>query len=191
MDRLRDIVWSEEAFHSLVLEPKQKVLIHSLVKQHKHRAALFDDIVVGKGKGLIGLLSGGPGCGKTLTAEAVAEVTGRPLYVVSAGELGTVVTDVDQNLTKILELSRTWGAVLLLDEAEVFLQQRSTTDINRNALVSVFLRQLEYFQGILFLTTNMVAQFDPAFESECIMVGLVGRSDLPRPHPLFHPLSRS
>jgi len=175
MDHLQDIVWSEEAFRSLVLGSKQKILIHSLVKQHARRAALFDDIVAGKGQGLIGLLSGGPGCGKTLTAEAVAEVTGRALYVVSAGELGTVVTDVDKNLTKILELSRTWDAVLLLDEAEVFLQKRSTTDINRNALVSIFLRQLEYYQGILFLTTNLIAECDPAFESECICCGFHGQ----------------
>jgi SpoVK/Ycf46/Vps4 family AAA+-type ATPase len=166
MDRLQDIVWSDEAFKSLVLGSKQKVLIHSLVKQHARRSALFDDVVAGKGKGLVGLLSGGPGCGKTLTAEAMAEVTGRPLYVVSAGELGTVLTDVDKNLTDILELSRTWNAVLLLDEAEVFLQRRGSTDINRNALVSIFLRQLEYYQGVLILTTNLIGQCDPAFESE-------------------------
>jgi SpoVK/Ycf46/Vps4 family AAA+-type ATPase len=168
VDRLQDVAWSDEAFRSLVLGSKQKTLILSLVKQHASNAALFDDVVVGKGKGLIGLLSGGPGCGKTLTAEAVAEVTHRPLYAVSAGELGTAVTDVDKNLVRILELSRTWNAVLLLDEAEVFLQTRSTTDINRNALVSIFLRQLEYYQGVLILTTNLIAQCDPAFESKCM-----------------------
>lgn len=125
----------------------------------------FDDIVIGKGKGLIGLLCGNPGCGKTLTAEAVAEVTHRPLYVVSAGELGTRPQEVDKNLAQILELAHTWRTVLLLDEAEVFLHQRSTTDLARNALVSIFLRQLEYYQGILILTTNMIKQCDPAFES--------------------------
>lgn len=178
MDRTQDISWSDEPFNSLVLGSKQKTLIHSLVKQHSRRAALFDDIVAGKGKGLIGLLSGNPGCGKTLTAEAVAEVTHRALYVVSAGELGTDITHVDTNLTKILELSRTWDAVLLLDEAEVFLQRRSTTDVNRNALVSIFLRQLEYYQGILILTTNLIAQCDAAFESEYIDWVSVDRSSL-------------
>ncbi|KAI5116472.1 hypothetical protein M0805_001635 [Coniferiporia weirii] len=165
IDRLRDVIWSEEAFRRLVLGEKQKQLIHALVRQHSARAALFDDIVVGKGKGLIGLLSGNPGCGKTLTAEATAEITHRPLYVVSAGELGTQPEDVDQRLSRIFELAHIWNAVLLLDEAEVFLQERSTTDVARNALVSIFLRQLEYYQGILILTTNMLAQCDPAFES--------------------------
>ncbi|KAJ7642836.1 P-loop containing nucleoside triphosphate hydrolase protein [Mycena rosella] len=165
MDRLDDIAWSDEAFHSLVLGAKQKMLIHSLFKSHTAHAAQFDDIVKGKGKGLIGLFSGSPGCGKTLTAEAVAEMTRRPLYSVSAGELGTVPKELDERLTLILDIAQTWDAVLLLDEAEVFLQQRSTTDVTRNALVSIFLRQLEYFQGILILTTNLIANCDAAFES--------------------------
>jgi len=55
--------------------------------------------------------------------------------------------------------------VLLLDEADVFLYQRGSNDVMRNALVSIFLRQLEYYQGILFLTTNMIAQCDMASES--------------------------
>ncbi|KAG1732891.1 P-loop containing nucleoside triphosphate hydrolase protein [Suillus paluster] len=165
LDRLQDIAWSQESFDSLVLGPKQKSLIHALVKQHESQTSQFDDIVQGKGKGLVGLLAGPPGCGKTLTAEAVAEVTRRPLYYVSAGELGTDAKAVDKALIQILELAQKWKAVLLLDEADVFLYQRSSNDVIRNALVSIFLRQLEYYQGILFLTTNMIAQCDLAFES--------------------------
>ena len=55
--------------------------------------------------------------------------------------------------------------MVLIDEADVFLEERSVHDINRNALVAVFLRQLEYFAGILFLTTNRVSTFDDAFQS--------------------------
>jgi SpoVK/Ycf46/Vps4 family AAA+-type ATPase len=179
MDRLQDITWSAESYNSLVLGLKHKTLIRSLVMQHKRRAKLFDDIVAGKGQGLIGLFSGGPGCGKTLTAEAIAEITFRPLYVVSAGELGTTAVDVDKNLTQILELARTWDAVLLLDEAEVFLQKRTAADINRNALVSIFLRQLEYYKGILILTTNMIQTCDPAFESGCTIKTRALYADLP------------
>jgi hypothetical protein len=92
------------------------------------------------------------------------------LYAVSAGELGTTPEQVDKRLTNILQLSETWNAVLLLDEADVFLQQRGVGDVNRNALVSIFLRQLEYFQGVLVLTTNMVQQIDPAFESNSDLI---------------------
>jgi len=55
--------------------------------------------------------------------------------------------------------------VLLLDEADVFLARRNWTDVHRNALVSVFLRRLEYYSGIMFLTTNIVGLIDEAFKS--------------------------
>lgn len=50
-----------------------------------------------------------------------------------------------------MDIAHSWGAVLLLDEADVFLEKRQHQDVHRNALVSIFLRLLEYFQGILFL----------------------------------------
>ena len=86
MARLREITWSDDAFESLVLGSTQKRLIHALVSEHAKQRSDFDDVIQGKGRGLIGLLAGSPGCGKTLTAEAVAETTRRPLYAVSAGE---------------------------------------------------------------------------------------------------------
>lgn len=88
-----------------------------------------------------------------------------PLYAVSAGELGTNPARLETELQKILDIAHSWGAVLLLDEADVFLEKRESHDIHRNALVSIFLRLLEYFQGILFLTTNRVNTFDEAFQS--------------------------
>jgi len=68
-----------------------------------------------------------------------------------------------------MDIAHSWGAVLLLDEADVFLEKREVHDIHRNALVSIFLRLLEYFQGILFLTTNRVETFDDAFQSRIHM----------------------
>jgi SpoVK/Ycf46/Vps4 family AAA+-type ATPase len=85
--------------------------------------------------------------------------------MVGAGELGTDSRTLETQLSRILDIAHVWGAVLLLDEADVFLERRSVHDLQRNALVSIFLRLLEYFQGILFLTTNRVETFDEAFQS--------------------------
>lgn len=74
----------------------------------------------------------------------------------SAGELGTDSRVLERELQKTLKICHAWGAILLLDEADVFLEKRDLHEIHRNALVCIFLRQLEYFQGILFLTTNRV-----------------------------------
>jgi SpoVK/Ycf46/Vps4 family AAA+-type ATPase len=89
----------------------------------------------------------------------------RPLYVIGSGDLGTNASGLDHELTRIFDVAHSWNAVVLIDEADVFLEERSVHDLYRNALVAVFLRQLEYFQGILFLTTNRVKTFDEAFES--------------------------
>jgi len=83
---------------------------------------------------------------------------------ISAGELGTSVEKLEVQLPLIFQRADKWNAVLL-DEADVFLEQRSLHDVHRNALVSVFLRELEYYQGIMFLTTNRVKQIDDAIAS--------------------------
>ncbi|KAK4129775.1 P-loop containing nucleoside triphosphate hydrolase protein [Parathielavia appendiculata] len=165
VEELKPIEWNTRCFDELVLDPAIKKTVQALVSTHAQKRESFDDIVKGKGMGLVCVLHGPPGVGKTLTAECVAEFVKRPLYMVSSGDLGTCSADLDRNLTRIMDMTATWRAVLLIDEADVFLERRSLHDLHRNAMVSVFLRVLEYYAGILFLTTNRVATFDDAFKS--------------------------
>lgn len=125
----------------------------------------FDDVIEGKGRGIIILLCGPPGVGKTLTAESVAEEMKVPLYMMSAGDLGLDPRSVESKLQGILDMCTRWNAILLLDEADVFLEERSLHELERNKLVSIFLRVLEYYEGVMFLTTNRVQTFDAAFQS--------------------------
>ncbi|KAF4633671.1 hypothetical protein G7Y89_g4442 [Cudoniella acicularis] len=165
LDCVHEITWNDRAFSSLVLPNDTKDLVLAFAQSQIQREQAFDDIIEGKGKGIIMLLSGPPGVGKTLTAEAVAETMRVPLYMMSAGDLGTEPTEVEESLTQILAMTTKWKAVLLLDEADVFLEARSKHDLERNKLVSIFLRILEYFEGFLFLTSNRVEDIDAAFES--------------------------
>ncbi|KAL8909443.1 MAG: hypothetical protein Q9171_005041 [Xanthocarpia ochracea] len=160
-----EIKWNESAFESLVLPNDQKELILALTESQVANKDSFDDVIQGKGRGMIMLLSGPPGVGKTLTAESVAENMRAPLYMMSAADLGLESSNVEASLSNVLEMSTKWNAVLLLDEADVFLEQRSAHDLERNKLVSIFLRMLEYYEGILFLTTNRVDNIDAAFQS--------------------------
>jgi hypothetical protein len=161
----------ETAFDQLVMERNQKNVILSLIAQHfrdKESATAANeqvDIVRGKGKGLIILLHGAPGVGKTTTAEGVAELFARPLFQITCGDLGTTAESVEASLETHFSLANRWGCILLLDEADVFLAKRTPQDFKRNGLVSVFLRVLEYYAGILFLTTNRIGDFDEAFGS--------------------------
>lgn len=127
------------------------------------------DLVRGKGKGLVILLHGAPGVGKTSTAETAADAFGKILLPITCGDLGLTAADVESELSEKFHLAELWGCVLLLDEADVFLARRNNTDLKRNSLVSVFLRVLEHFTGVLFLTTNRVGAFDEAFKSRIHM----------------------
>ncbi|KAI0401355.1 hypothetical protein F4802DRAFT_580426 [Xylaria palmicola] len=164
LDLVSDVVWNKDAFESLVLDNKTKRLIRALVS-NQLEAEKSTDLISGKGNGLILLLHGGPGTGKTLTAESVAEIAEKPLYPVTCGDIGTEPELVEMYLESVLHLGKTWGCVVLLDEADVFLEQRRLEDLQRNALVSVFLRVLEYYDGMLILTSNRVGTFDEAFKS--------------------------
>jgi SpoVK/Ycf46/Vps4 family AAA+-type ATPase len=149
-----------------VLKPQKKELIKALITVHiSGKNSHQSDIIEGKGKGLIILLHGSPGTGKTLTAESIAEFTEKPLYRVTCGDIGTDPDTVEKYLESVLFIGTVWECVVLLDEADVFLEERTPTDLQRNAVVSCFLRVLEYFEGILILTSNRIGAFDEAFKS--------------------------
>ncbi|KAI1821816.1 P-loop containing nucleoside triphosphate hydrolase protein [Xylaria intraflava] len=165
VDKVSPIKWDEKCFDSLVLDATTKRTVQALVSMHSKERENMDDIVSGKGRGLVCVLHGPPGVGKTLTAECVAEYVQRPLYMVSSGDLGVSSTGLDESLNRVMDMAATWKAVLVIDEADVYLERRSQFNMHRNAMVSVFLRVLEYYNGILFLTTNRVNTFDDAFKS--------------------------
>ncbi|KAI9838308.1 MAG: hypothetical protein M1819_005576 [Sarea resinae] len=178
VEDLRAIKPQLDGFNNLKLQPGHKTMVQALVRSHftekvskmsEGEEALEFDLVRGKGKGLIVLLHGAPGTGKTSTAECVAAANGKPLFPITCGDLGLSAPDVERELNDIFHLAQQWDCVLLLDEADVFLAQRTKTDLKRNSLVSVFLRVLEYYTGILFLTTNRVGAFDEAFKSRIHM----------------------
>lgn len=127
----------------------------------------FQDIISSKGGGAVILCAGSPGTGKTLTAEVYAEVMGRPLYSVQASQLGTTPDDLEGELLKVFTRAQRWNAILLIDEADVYVAARGS-DLQQNAIVGVFLRVLEYYGGVLFMTTNRADLVDDAIASRCI-----------------------
>ena len=179
IDLLRDIEGKDSldgqnsSFEDLVIPDEYKRIVKALVESHALGSKLKSgdkqqiDLIRGKGKGLIILLHGVPGVGKTSTAESVASYTRRPLFPITCGDIRQTTFEVERNLKAIFLLARKWGYVLLLDKADVFLAKREKGggNINRNALVSIFLRTLKYYSGILFLAINRIDSFDKAFKS--------------------------
>lgn len=147
----------------LILPTEVKELVNILISGAADR---MEDIVSGKSGGVIVLATGVPGTGKTLTAEVMSEQIKRPLYTVQCAQLGTNEEELEKKLKQVLDRCKRWGAVLLIDEADVYVRARGT-DIKQNAIVGVFLRLLERFQGVLFLTSN-IQELDDAIVSRAI-----------------------
>jgi ATPase family associated with various cellular activities (AAA) len=127
------------------------------------------DSIEGKGSGNIILCKGVSGVGKTLTPEIYSEIIQKPLLPVHSGILGTDSSTIEKNLQEVFRKAELWQAVLLIDEADIFVSQRGQ-DLEHNAIVAVFLRTLEYFKGLFFMTTNRPDDIDEAILSRCAAI---------------------
>ena len=135
-------------FEDLVLPASHKKLLQAVVRNQISEPLLSSDVTEGvpepfsmdlvksKGKGLVILLHGAPGVGKTSTAECIAEQLNRPLLPITCGDIGTYVKEAEATLSRHCELAYRWRCVLLLDEADIFLTKRESGDLQRNGLVS-------------------------------------------------------
>ncbi|KAK4189827.1 ATPase, AAA-type, core [Podospora australis] len=168
MDSLTEITWKEDSWATLMLGSAQKRILRALVESHICPDNARDQAAQ-KGKGCVILLHGSPGSGKTLTAETSADASRRLLITSSLDELNKddIPSVFEYHLKRLLQYATRWKAVVLLDEADVFLEKRDDAPggEKRNALVAVFLKHLEFFSGIVFLTTNRAKSFDPAMKS--------------------------
>jgi AAA+ superfamily predicted ATPase len=154
-------VYDDTVDQKLVLPKEVKNFLEVLIEHSKNK---FEDIIGGKEGGTIVLIEGSPGIGKTLTAEVYSEKMHRPLYKVQSSQLGINAGTVEKQLKEVLQRAERWGAILLIDEADVYIHERGT-DIGQNAIVGVFLRVLEYYRGVLFMTTNRGTTVDDAIIS--------------------------
>ncbi|KAG5747777.1 hypothetical protein H9Q69_009751 [Fusarium xylarioides] len=166
IENLTDIQWNTQAFSNLVIDEAEKRLLVGFVGATKNgQLQNFDDFVHGKGKGLVMRLCGPPGTGKTFTAESVSETLKRPLYRLDTSDLVMDPNKLEGNLKTALDRCARWDATLLLDEADVFLEKRTSSNLAQNEMTTIFLRLLEYYKGVMILTTNRYPAIDPAFES--------------------------
>ena len=158
---LTEYVYDSALIDKLVLPEERKELVSMLVEGAD---LALDDIVKGKTGGIIVVCTGPPGTGKTLTAEVFSEQVKRPLYCVQCSQLGTDEAQLEKELKIVLNRAQRWKAILLIDEADVYVHERGN-DIQQNAIVGVFLRVLEYYRGILFMTSNRETVIDDAIMS--------------------------
>jgi SpoVK/Ycf46/Vps4 family AAA+-type ATPase len=163
ISEISEIQFDKTAFDRTVIPDRFKKMIANLTKNFYTTEC--SNFVRGKGRGLVFLLDGRPGVGKTLTAHGISELLELPLYSIGSGDLGTDPKEIEHKLKRVFKMVEHWNGITLIDEADVFMSKRTEYDIKYNACVSVFLRLIETYSGILFLTTNKGIHIDEAFKS--------------------------
>ncbi|QQK48046.1 ATPase, AAA-type, core [Penicillium digitatum] len=141
------------------LEGATKIILLSLAKTRLGMIPTvpFDEVIDGKGQGFNLLLNGPPGVGKTFMVEATSEHFKLPLYSISAGELVVNHGDsnaLEQQLETVFKIAKHFDAVLLLNEADAFMEQRTSYHDTHNRPVTIFLR-----------SWNIIKEFFSNFES--------------------------
>ena len=162
VEYLSEYKYDTKAINRLFLPDKITNILKKVFSTAKED--LVGDIVSGKHGGMIIMAWGNPGIGKTSSAEVFAELMKTPLYLLDISELGTSANNVENNLSTIFRRVEKWNTIILFDEVDVFLSQRDT-DLERSAIVGIFLRMMDYFQGVMFFTTNRPEVIDNAIHS--------------------------
>lgn len=161
--------WSRARFQDLILPRMLAEQVHELLDAARLGRAVVEGWGLGGqltgGRGVVALLHGAPGTGKTLTAEVVAGELNRPLLrSVVPAMLSKWVGETERRLNRLFETARKHNAVVLLDEVDALLMERGTGHASRHddAHVSCLLDLLERHDGVVLMATNRPAVLDPA-----------------------------
>jgi AAA+ superfamily predicted ATPase len=122
----------------------------------------------GRGTGLGALLSGPPGTGKTMAAEVIAGDLGLDLYKVDlSGLVSKYIGETEKNLRRVFTEARTSNAILFFDEADALFGRRTEVsdahDRYANIETSFLLQEMEQYEGVVLLATNLRQNVDDAF----------------------------
>jgi SpoVK/Ycf46/Vps4 family AAA+-type ATPase len=161
-------------FDDVVLPPSTRRALDQALAQVTSHDLIFNRWGLGErhptGLALAFNFAGPSGTGKTICAEAIAHSLRRRLLLVRYADVESMwMGETPKNVSALFRLAREENAVLLFDEADAIASRRSSSvefgmQRESNTVVNVMLQELESFNGVVIFTTNLAANFDPAFE---------------------------
>lgn len=169
-DHISDIIYDKNPLSTISCDNIKLDMIVKIIKQHLINERSSKPIIINnRNRGKIFLLHGPPGCGKTMTSEIVAEYFKLPLLNVNLGDLYSTPANFSEKLKENFELAQRWNAIMLIDEADTIMQQRDN-NMKNNVYTSIFLKEIEFYTGIIFMTTNRLQIIDEAFRSRISLI---------------------
>ena len=172
LERLARRIEPRAGWDDLVVSDAVAGALRDLAARARHGARVLVEWQMGarttRGRGVVALFAGPSGTGKTLSAEVLANDLGLDLYVVDlASVVDKYIGETEKNLDRIFQEAQRVNGVLLFDEADALFGKRSGVEDARdryaNIEVAYLLQQMEAFEGIAILTTNLRGNLDDAF----------------------------
>ena len=168
--RLSAVIQPRFSLEDVVMSPKTRDAIEDALVEIRNKGLIFQrwgmKKVIKKVKGLSLLFAGPPGTGKTMTAEAIAKVLGKPIMIVNYAQLENMwVGETEKNIEAVFQQASEKDAVLFFDEADAVFHRRGMTIAPwTNRDVNVLLNHLENFPGVCILATNLARVMDRALD---------------------------
>ncbi len=164
-------------FEQIIMPEDTKKIIFDALNVIKHKELIYKvwgfENVDSKPRSVLNFY-GPPGTGKTMCAHAIAKHLSKPLLALNYSEIESkYVGDAPKNLKKAFDTAKELDAVMFFDEADSFLGKRienvsQGAEQALNSLRSQMLILLEDFEGVVLFATNLVTNFDKAFNSRIL-----------------------
>lgn len=164
-------------FEQIILPDETRKTIFDALNVIKHKDLVYKtwgfEQIDSKPRSVLNFY-GPPGTGKTMCAHAIAKHLSKPLLALNYSEIESkYVGDAPKNLKKAFDTAKELNAVMFFDEADSFLGKRienvsQGAEQALNSLRSQMLILLEDFEGVVLFATNLVTNFDKAFNSRIL-----------------------
>ena len=170
--KLGKILFPDIRLSDVKLKPERRELLENIIGSVRVSNEVLSEWKLGKkysyGNGVSVLLSGPPGTGKTMSANAIAAELGIPLYQIKLSNVvDKYIGETEKNLERIFSFAEKANVVLFFDEADSLFGKRSdvkdSKDKYANNEISYLLQRIEAYSGIVILSTNIKGNIDPAF----------------------------
>jgi len=172
LDGLAERIQPSARWDDLVLPERESAALRDLLRHTRFRSTVFEQWrLTGsdrRGAGVTALFAGPSGTGKSLAAEVIAAELHVDLYRLDLSQVvSKYIGETEKNLRRVFDTAERSGAVLVIDEADALLGQRTAVkdshDRYANIEVSYLLQRMETYRGLAVLTTNLRSNIDDAF----------------------------
>jgi SpoVK/Ycf46/Vps4 family AAA+-type ATPase len=156
----------------LILSENLMTQVRNVAQSYRQISAFFEDWDFGNrfkyGKGISALFGGASGTGKTMAASVIASELDLELYKIDLSRVvSKFIGETEKNLAKIFKEAETSNAILFFDEADALFGKRSEVkdahDRHANIEIDFLLQQMEEYDGLTILATNLSQNIDEAF----------------------------